>query len=87
MNWFYSIDGQQLGPVSDSQLDELLGSAKINRNTLVWREGMTDWQPLGEARAGNAPMMASVPSMVCVECGRTFPSGDLIQLNRSLGLR
>jgi len=83
MNWFYSMDGQQLGPVSDAQLDELLGSGKISRATLVWREGMTDWQPLGEVRAGNPPLMAAAPSLVCAECGRTFPPGDLIQLNRS----
>jgi hypothetical protein len=43
MKWFYSLDGQQNGPVSDDQLDELLRSGKINRDTHVWREGMTDW--------------------------------------------
>lgn len=83
MNWFYAIDGQQLGPVSDSQLEALLGSGKINRDTLVWREGMKDWQPLHELRAGTSPPAGTDASMICAECGRSFPPGELIQLNRS----
>jgi hypothetical protein len=74
MNWFYAEGNQQAGPVSDSQLDEFLRSGKISPATLVWHEGMPQWQPLGIAR----PM-----ANVCVECGKTFPPEELIQLNNS----
>ncbi len=74
MNWFYAEGNQQLGPVSDSQLEEFLRSGKISPTTLVWREGMSQWQPLGVAR----PM-----ANVCVECGKSFPPEELIQLNNS----
>jgi hypothetical protein len=77
MNWFYAEGNQQNGPVSDSQLDELLRSGKISPATLVWREGMSQWQPLNVARAG------AQPGMVCIECGRTFPPDEIIRLNNS----
>ena len=83
MNWFYAINSQKLGPVSDFQLDELLGSRQINQDTLVWHEGMTDWQPVKVARASRPPLLSDAKSTVCAECGRAFPPGDLIQLNRS----
>jgi GYF domain 2 len=83
MNWFYTINGQKKGPVSDSQLDELLSSGKIIQDTPVCREGATDWQPLNMARAGGPPPVLNFKSTVCVECGRAFSAEDLIQLNRS----
>jgi hypothetical protein len=84
MNWFYAGDGQQAGPVSDAQLDELLRSGKINQDTRVWREGMTDWQALHAVRPGAPPPITSSQSEVtCAECGRSFPPGEVIMLNRS----
>lgn len=84
MNWFYALDGQQIGPVSDPQLEALLRSGKINRDTLVWREGMTDWQALSMVRpCPPQPIPGTQSGIDCVECGKTFPPGDLIQLNRS----
>jgi GYF domain 2 len=84
MNWFYSVNGQQSGPVSDSQLDELLQSGKINSNTLVWHDGMTDWKPFGTVRPLTPPPLPNLPSEnICVECGKTFAPGDLIRLNGS----
>lgn len=75
MNWFYLEGNNQKGPVSDSQLDELLQSGKISPKTMVWREGMPQWQPLNAARPGD-------PSgVVCVECGKTFPPEETIKLN------
>src|SRR5450432_4265113 len=84
MNWFYSLDDRQNGPVSEAQLDELLRSGKINRDTPVWREGMTDWQTLGEVRSATPPPVPGLPvGLVCVECGKTFPPLELIQINHS----
>jgi GYF domain 2 len=76
MNWFYTDGSSQFGPVTDSQLDELLHSGKISPNTLVWREGMSQWQPLNTARGGGA-------GNVCVECGKSFPPEETIRLNNS----
>lgn len=45
MNWFYVNNGQQAGPVDDAQLAELVAAGKIQPDTLIWREGMGNWQP------------------------------------------
>src|SRR6188472_1248011 len=84
MTWYYHLGGQQLGPVSDAELANLLQSGRINRNTPVWREGMADWQPLSAARPDGPPMPAVPGSGVCAECGRSFPSDELVTLNKSL---
>lgn len=86
MNWFYALHGQQAGPVSEADLDELLRSGKINGETRVWREGMSDWQPLRLARPalGVPPAIPSRQGGVkCAECGRDFPADEVIRLNNS----
>src|ERR1700744_1028991 len=80
MNWHYVEQGQQLGPVSDHQIMELDRAGKINSDTLVWHDGMSDWKPLREVRSdlkipSSAPE-AAVPtvnetaSQAAIEPGR-----------------
>lgn len=84
MNWFYSLGNEQNGPITETQLDELIRSGKINRETLVWREGMSDWQPLGAVRTIGVPSLPGANSgQTCVECGKTFAASDLIKINQS----
>lgn len=81
MNWYYALGDQRQGPVSDSELDALIASGKINENTLVWREGMANWQPLKEARPGGAG--GSVPPgwIRCTATGRYFPPEEIVYLD------
>src|SRR5258708_9538399 len=72
MTWFYAINDQKTGPVSDSQLDELLSSGTINRDTLVWREGMAEWQPLKAVRSAGPPPFPGSQSSACAQGGRAF---------------
>jgi hypothetical protein len=87
MDWFYALDGQQNGPVSDATLDGLARSGVINQDTLVWHSALADWQPLRTARAASPPSVPPVPggapAGVCVECGRTLPQGEMLFLNQS----
>lgn len=83
MDWFYALNDQQNGPVSDVQLDDLLAIGKINQNTLVWHDGMANWQPLSVVRGGGPPSVPNVSSGICAECGRSFAPENLIQLNRT----
>jgi hypothetical protein len=55
--WFYSIDGEQVGPVSSSELKQLAASGEITPNDLVWREGMPEWTPARKVKGlfANAP--------------------------------
>ena len=48
MVWYYVEAGQQAGPADEAQLPELVRTGKIQPDTLVWHEGMTNWQPFRE---------------------------------------
>lgn len=49
--WFYGENGQQIGPLDDAQLNAAISEGRILPETLLWREGMTNWQPLHQLRA------------------------------------
>jgi hypothetical protein len=55
-SWFYASQGQQQGPFPETQLRELIVRGAIQADTLVWTEGMTNWQ-----RAGDIPGLMSRP--------------------------
>lgn len=45
--WFYAEGNRERrGPLSDGNIVELFRSGRIALDTLVWREGAGDWQPL-----------------------------------------
>jgi hypothetical protein len=43
--FYYMQGGQQLGPVTDSQLKQLLSSGQLRPHDLVWQHGMPAWTP------------------------------------------
>jgi len=43
--WYYAIDGEQSGPVSDRELHDLAGNGSLHPTDLVWREGFAGWEP------------------------------------------
>ena len=50
MSWYYADESRnKIGPLNDSDLNALSNSGKITPNTLVWRKGMTKWEPYGAA--------------------------------------
>ena len=90
--WFYIDNGQQRGPIMDADLDALQRDGKINSETMLWREGMANWQPLREIRpdAGNTSDQPKVPTpaaeagggiglVVCSECGKAFSPSEVIR--------
>jgi len=42
--WYYTLNGNRVGPVDQSSAQRLITSGDIKRETLVWRQGMNDWQ-------------------------------------------
>ncbi|MBC6997785.1 SPFH domain-containing protein [Cytophaga sp. FL35] len=46
MLYYYAVNGLQNGPVGIDRLRELFASRAINRDTLVWKQGMGDWSAL-----------------------------------------
>jgi len=83
MSWYYAEAGQQTGPVDDTQLEQLVQSGRIQPETLVWREGMTNWLPYSQVQStsqGPAVAVAAPPpgQAVCAECGGVFNLQDTI---------
>ena len=50
--WFYSHDGQQLGPVSMEILKHSHTTGTLNADDLVWTHGMTEWKRADKALPG-----------------------------------
>lgn len=48
MQWYFSRNGTQLGPVPESELRAKLAAGEISQIDMVWREGMTDWLPVAK---------------------------------------
>ncbi|CAZ95544.1 SPFH domain-containing protein [Zobellia galactanivorans] len=44
--YYYGLNGQQSGPVTFDRLKELFANRTINRETLVWKQGMQNWTAL-----------------------------------------
>jgi hypothetical protein len=47
-SWFYAAEGQQQGPYSEAQLRDFAARGMLTADTLVWTEGMVNWQRAGE---------------------------------------
>ena len=43
--WYYSKAGEQHGPMTASELNELAKSGELSPADLVWKEGMSEWKP------------------------------------------
>jgi GYF domain 2 len=46
--WFYASEGQQHGPYPETQLREFIARGAVRADTLVWTEGMANWQKAAE---------------------------------------
>ncbi|MHC4553347.1 MAG: DUF4339 domain-containing protein [Planctomycetota bacterium] len=45
--WYYQLNDQQIGPVSQQDLQNLLIQQIITPQTYVWTQGMENWQQIG----------------------------------------
>src|SRR5262245_29041523 len=48
--WYYTKEGQQMGPVSSQELKELARTGMLKRTDLIWKDGMPTWGQAGSAR-------------------------------------
>jgi hypothetical protein len=80
MDWYYAEGGKQQGPVSEEEFGRLRETGVVRAETLVWREGMANWQPYqqvaGQAQPGSSPVQGG---MVCSQCGNVFGPDQVIR--------
>ncbi len=59
--YYYALNGQQTGPVTIDVLKDLFAKRVINKDSLVWKQGMSNWTALQEVEelksflGGNTP--------------------------------
>ena len=61
VTYYYAHEGQQAGPVTFEQLRSLFANRTVNRDTLVWKQGMTSWTALKEVVELKAFLGGSTP--------------------------
>lgn len=59
--YHYAVNGQQMGPVSIDKLKELFASRTINKDSLVWKQGMQNWASLKEVEELKSFLGGSTP--------------------------
>ena len=70
--WYYAVNQERKGPVDDAAMSDLVGNGVITPDTLVWRQGLTEWQPYGnvsvvadtEPVADPQPLSSSAPQSI-----------------------
>ena len=50
MQWYYLLNGERQGPVDDAGLDALVRQGTVKDDTLVWRDGLSEWHPYGAVK-------------------------------------
>jgi hypothetical protein len=64
MQWYYSKNSTQLGPVSQDELRAKLASGEVSPADLVWRDGLPDWKPASEmAELALGPATGGPPAL------------------------
>lgn len=77
MQWYYSKNGTQLGPVGEGELRSKIASGEVSPTDLVWKEGMTDWLPsarVTEFAVAASPSSDATPPAPPSSAGAPVPS-------------
>jgi hypothetical protein len=84
MEWYYAVGGERKGPVGEEEFQRLIQQGAVTSQTLVWREGMTDWQPHGGATPPPMPGNATGGGVVCAGCRGIFPGSEVVSVGAGL---
>lgn len=80
MSWHYSNDGQQIGPIEDGEFQALVRNGTIHQDTLVWKDGLSQWTKYGELSQQQEGGVALATAGRCAECGHEFPQEEMVNL-------
>ncbi|SUF98017.1 membrane protein [Salmonella enterica] len=61
MNWHYEKNGVRHDNVTDADITERIQRGELNASTLVWQQGMTEWQPLSATSLADILKQNTVP--------------------------
>ena len=72
MHWYYIAEGRAHGPVDSRQLLALADGAIVHPETRIWRQGMSDWQPL------KASETVQITPLTCSRCHRGQSDSEML---------
>lgn len=61
IQYFYAVNGQQAGPATIEQLKALFANRTVNKDTLVWKQGMANWVALKDVEELKAFLGGNTP--------------------------
>lgn len=84
MEWYYASGNERKGPVTQEALVDLVAANEVTDSTLVWHEGMPEWQPFARHRVAVAPGLPPVvpegAPMYCMNCGRPAAANEMVPI-------
>jgi uncharacterized RDD family membrane protein YckC len=84
VDWYYTRDDEQNGPVSEGEFQEFVELGVITSETLVWCQEMPEWERYGNVQARQAGVAVSEGDSYCVECGVQFSTAELLSYGEHL---
>ncbi len=82
MQWYYSKDGSQFGPVDDTELRRIARSGELTPGDFLWSESMGEqWQPASSIADLFSSDAGTIPPVLPVTDGTT-PNRDLMKMAR-----
>src|SRR5690606_13302440 len=80
MQWYYAINGQRQGPISEAEFNQRVADGTIRADVLVWHQGMSEWKPYSTVSAGaTAPAADEAETEICAVSGKRYPKREMIQ--------
>jgi hypothetical protein len=71
--WYFIEDNQKRGSFSLEEMESFAHQGDINENTLVWKKGMKEWQPLSQTEL-NDILPEDAPPPIPSELPPPFPT-------------
>ncbi|NBX75264.1 MAG: DUF4339 domain-containing protein [Proteobacteria bacterium] len=89
--YFLGVEGEQTGPFSEADLRSQISQGTLSPDTLIWWEGQSDWQRIGDISKfkslfespvqpapSKAPMVRTTPELEEYTVGGSHPTLDWI---------
>lgn len=78
-DWHYAWQGESHGPVSAETMADLIRAGRLRADTLVWSEGMANWEPASVHFAFGAPppLPAGAPGFGTQQMSRSMSAAGI----------
>lgn len=80
--WHTSENGIRRGPISEADLRSMIAAGQVRAHTMVWREGMDDWQAL----IAVPELCAGHPWLAAQAAGQMSPTNGLAVTSMVCGI-